>query len=62
METLLTASEADWALAKRRERVLSTLAESGVLSGHDAKSMRRPPIVSGDGVSPSVQIQENPAA
>jgi hypothetical protein len=28
MGTLLKASEADWALAKRRERVLSTLAES----------------------------------
>lgn len=28
METLLKVSEADWALAKRRERVLSTLAES----------------------------------
>ena len=28
METLLKASEADWALAKRRERVLSKLAAS----------------------------------
>jgi hypothetical protein len=28
VKTLLKASEADWALAKRRERVLSTLAES----------------------------------
>jgi len=28
MGTLLKASEADWALAKRRERVLSTLAKS----------------------------------
>src|ERR1700693_3041927 len=28
MGTLLKISEADWALAKRRERVLSTLAES----------------------------------
>ena len=28
MQTLLKVSQADWALAKRRERVLSTLAES----------------------------------
>jgi hypothetical protein len=28
VQTLLKVSQADWALAKRRERVLSTLAES----------------------------------
>ena len=28
METLLKASEADWAVAKRRQRILSKLAES----------------------------------
>jgi hypothetical protein len=59
METLLTASEADWALAlaKRRERVLSKLAASKECSrAMIDKACVKLQFVPGDGVSASGQI------
>jgi hypothetical protein len=50
METLLNPSQADWALAKRRERVLSKLVESkGVFPRHDSESVCRASIIASDG-------------
>ena len=57
METLLKASEADWTLAKRRDRVLSKLAASKECSrAMIDKACVKLQFVPGDGVSASGQI------